>query len=90
MFKEKYPEYKIGSTKFAELRPNWCVIAGSSGTHSVCVCTIHQNGKTMIDAINLKTLIKGSIIELNDYKDCIRSVHDSWRPLDAIPGGVNC
>ena len=71
MFKEKYPEYKIGSTKFAELRPKWCVIAGSSGTHGVCVCTKHQNVKTMIDAINLKTLTKGSEIELNDYKDCI-------------------
>lgn len=51
MFKEKYPEHKIGSTKFAELRPKWCVIAGSSRTHSVCICTIHQNTKTMIDAI---------------------------------------
>ena len=64
MFKEKYPEYKIGSTKFAELRPKWCVIAGS-------VCTIHQNVKTMIDAINLKTLTNGLEIELNDYEDCI-------------------
>ena len=74
MFKEKYPEYKIGSTKFAELRPKWCVIAGRSGMHSVCVCTIHQNVKTMIYAINLKTLTKGSEIELNDYKDCINYI----------------
>ena len=71
MFKEKYSECKIVSTKFAELRPEWCVIAGNSGTHSVCVYTIHQNVKTIIDAINLKTLTKGSEIELNDYKDCI-------------------
>ena len=56
IFKEKYPKYKITLTKFAELRPKWCVIAGSSGMHSICVCTIHQNVKTMIDAINLKTL----------------------------------
>ena len=69
-----YPEYKIGSTKFAELRLKWCVISGSSETHSVCVCTIHQNIKTIIDAINLKTLTKGSEIELNDYKYCINYI----------------
>lgn len=40
-FKEKFPDLKIGSSKFAALRPKWCVIAGTSGTHSVCVCTVH-------------------------------------------------
>ena len=25
------------------LRSKSCILAGSSGTHSVCVCTIHQN-----------------------------------------------
>ena len=42
-FKESYPDRKIGFSKFAELRPKHCVLAGASGTHSVCVCTIHQN-----------------------------------------------
>lgn len=55
-FKEQFPEYLIGLTKFAELRSKWCVLAGSSGTHSVCVCTMHQNFKTMIDAANLGRL----------------------------------
>jgi hypothetical protein len=44
-FKEKFPRAKIGFSKFAELRPKQCVLAGSSGTHSVCVCTTHQNMK---------------------------------------------
>ena len=39
---------KIGFSKFAELRPRYCVLAGASGTHSVCICTIHQNVKLMI------------------------------------------
>ena len=44
-FKERYPYHKIGFSKFAKLRPKHCVLAG---THSVCVCTIHQNVKLML------------------------------------------
>ena len=47
-FKEKFPDRKIGFSKFAELRPKHCILAGASGTHSVCVCTIHQNVKLMM------------------------------------------
>src|SRR6185437_2242044 len=39
------PQLKIGFSTFAKLRPKWCVLAGSPGTHSVCVCTYHQNVK---------------------------------------------
>ena len=73
-FKEKYPTFPIGFSKFAELRPKWCVTAGTPGTHTVCVCIIHQNVKTMIDAINLGTLTKNLKIPLNDYKDCMHFV----------------
>ena len=40
-FKERNPDVKIGVSKFCTLCPKWCVIAGSSGLHSVCVCTTH-------------------------------------------------
>lgn len=43
----RFPDHKIGFSKFAELRPKHCVLAGANGTHSVCVCTIHQNVKLM-------------------------------------------
>ena len=33
-FKERNPDVKIGFSKFCTLCPKWCVIAGSSGTHS--------------------------------------------------------
>ena len=46
-FKERFPDCKIGFSKFAGLRPKHCVLAGASGTHSVCVSTIHQNVKLM-------------------------------------------
>ena len=51
-YKEKHPTHKIGLSKFCSLRPKWCVTVSSSGTHSVCVCTIHQNTKLLVDAFS--------------------------------------
>ena len=55
-FKTKYPQQRIGFTKFAELCPKHCILAGASGTHSVCVCTIHQNVKLMLLGAQLHEL----------------------------------
>ena len=44
-FKSKCISTSTGFSQFCELQPKWCVLAGSSGTHSVCVCTYHQNMK---------------------------------------------
>ena len=65
LFKQMNPTQKIGFSKFAELRPKHCILAGASGTHSVCVCTMHQNVVLMmnggkisdcfIDKVQLKT-----------------------------------
>ena len=41
-FKTQHPDTKIGFTKFSILRPKECVLAGASDTHTVCVCTLHQ------------------------------------------------
>ena len=46
-----YPNNKIGFLKFASLCHKWCSLDGPKGTHSVCVCTIHQNLKLMLSAI---------------------------------------
>ena len=53
-FRTEFPEVNVGFSKFAELRPKECVLAGASGTHCVCVCTIHQNVKLMLNALNDK------------------------------------
>ena len=53
-FRTEFPEVNVGFSKFAELRPKQCVLAGASGTHCVCVCTIHQNVKLMLNALNDK------------------------------------
>lgn len=53
-FREKHPDAKVSFSKFCTLRPKWCVTAGSSGTHSVCVCTLHQNVSLLMDAAHLE------------------------------------
>ena len=53
-FKERNLDMKTGFSKFCTLRPKWCVIAGFSGTNSVCVCTTHQNTILLVDALNWK------------------------------------
>ena len=52
-FKERYPDAKVGFSKFCSFRPKWCISVGSSGTHSVCVCTSHQNAKLLVHAANI-------------------------------------
>ena len=42
---EKFPQHKIGLSMFCKFRPKWWVTISSSSTHSVCVCTVHQNIK---------------------------------------------
>lgn len=64
----------VSFSKFAQLRPKHCILAGGNGTHSVCVCTIHQNCKLMIDSVNFKNLTKDSEMILEDYKDCLRQI----------------
>ena len=36
-FKTKHTEVRVGLSKFADLHPKECVLAGASGTHAVCL-----------------------------------------------------
>ena len=74
-FKNVHPSIKIGFTKFAELRPKQCVLAGSAGTHSVCVCTIHQNVKLMMIGAKLGKLTENDNIPLVHYNHCLATLH---------------
>ena len=60
-FKEQNPNIQVGFSKFCSLRPKSCIIAGKSGTHSVCVCTIHQNAVLLVDALNWDVTYKDLI-----------------------------
>ncbi|KAJ8017733.1 hypothetical protein HOLleu_44652 [Holothuria leucospilota] len=62
---EAHPDKKVGFSTFATLRPKWCVLAGASGTHSVCVCKYHQNPKLMVEAC-----LKSDVHELIRYCVC--------------------
>lgn len=73
-FKEKHTNVKIGFSKFCELRPKWCVLAGSTGTHSVCVCSIHQNAHLLVNAIGWEFTYKDFMNKLvcdSAKKECM-------------------
>ena len=65
---------KIGFSKFAELRPQHCVLAGASGTHAVCVCTIHQNVKLMMIGEKIADLSAYDNIPLKEYSHCLAKI----------------
>jgi len=71
-FKQHYPDENVSFSKFASLRPKHCVLAGATGTHSVCVCKYHQNFKLLIEACNLKQYEALDI--LVNYRDFISTV----------------
>ena len=71
LFKDRFPTETVGFSKFADLRPKHCILAGASGTHSVCVCTIHQNVKLMILSVKLSDLTAHNDIPLSTYHSCL-------------------
>ena len=51
-FKERNPDVKIGFSKFCTLHSKWCIIADSSGIHSVFVCATHRNTILLVETVN--------------------------------------
>ena len=49
--KEEINEIDIGFSTFAKLRPKNCKLLSSTGTHNVCVCTIHENVNLMLHSL---------------------------------------
>ena len=52
-FRSTFTTVNVGFSKFAELRQKHCVLSGAAGMHSVHVCTMHQNVKLMLKAIEI-------------------------------------
>lgn len=73
-FKEIYIQVKLGFSIFAALRPPYCILAGSSGTHTVCVCKTHQNIKLLLQALDLESLDE---TRTWDYKDILMRINCS-------------
>jgi hypothetical protein len=74
LFKQWYPNVKVEFSKFCEIRPRNIVTAGACGTHSVCICSTHQNVKLMLPGCKLKELTAGSSTEITSYKDCLSRI----------------
>lgn len=71
VYKENSSNPVIGFSSFAKLRPKFCILAGASGTHSVCVCTYHQNAKLQISALGVpdadyKTFMKKTVCDMEN------------------------
>ena len=79
-FKEKHVDVKIGFSTFCSLRPKWCVLAGAAGTHSVCVCTYHQNGDLLVSAVDweysYKDLMKIIVCDINSRECMVHRCHN--------------
>ncbi len=63
-YKAKYPNNKIGFSKFCELRPAWCLPVMAAGMHNVCVCQLHQNVQLLTSVIPGKPHYSG-LLEKN-------------------------
>lgn len=66
MYKDDPENPHVGFSSFCSLRPKHCVSAGSSGTHTVCVCLHHQNVKLMVESFGKKLTYH----DLIDYAVC--------------------
>ena len=73
-FKVLHPSVKVGFSTFASLRPKECVLAGSSGTHTVCACTHHQTTKLLFIGSKLSVLSHGAFTH---YRHCLAAIM-SW------------
>jgi hypothetical protein len=49
-------------------------MAGASGTHSVCVCTVYQNVKLMLEACKRSELTRGSEHHLSTCQHCLSTM----------------
>ena len=78
-FKDKHPDLKIGFSQFASPRPK--------GTHSVCVCTAHQNVKLLLSSVNLSKDYR-KLLELivrdRNSKQCIIHHCESSPDVNAV------
>lgn len=68
-FKKEMPNAQVGFSTFASIRPQHCVLAAASGTHSVCVCPMHQNLKLMVRGKSQNIFGRWNVVRL---KKCSR------------------
>lgn len=70
LFKLKYKnDVKIGFSKFADLRPKYCIIAGEKETWNCCVCVYCQNlklsMKPFINETKIQSMLEQIVCDFN-------------------------
>lgn len=85
-FKTKNPEIKIGFSRFCTLRPKWCITVGASGTHSVCVCAIHQNLKLLLHPLGVtyKELLPYIVCDITNKECMMRKCEKCPETMNAL------
>ena len=73
-FKAQHPTVKICLSKFSQLRTRNCILAGASGTHTVCVYVHHENVNLMPDAVDLKEPTCGNFSLIKTYHDAMNRI----------------
>ena len=90
-FKKVHPDLKIGFSKFCEFRPKWCQNVTSSGMHSVCVCSYHQNVILACSAIpvkcDYKQLMDVCVCDLSS-RDCMLHLYDECPPKEDLASTI--
>ena len=71
------------------LRPKNVALAGASGTHSVCVCTLHQNVKLMLEGSRLLSNEDLKVMLISDYAGPI-TYHHILDYMACNPGTPDC
>ena len=77
---QKFPNDKVGFSKFCDLRPKWCVPVTAAGMHSVCVCEQHQNAKLITAALPYKIEYKELLTKIVcnvENRNCMLHLCDS-------------
>ena len=91
-YKKIYPSDKIGYSKFCTLRPKHCILADANGTHSVCVCCIHQNFNLLLRAtgtsISYKNFISKIVCNIEN-KECMYGLCKSCPNEETIEEHIN-
>jgi hypothetical protein len=69
-FKSKFAARNFRFSKSAELCIQHCVSTGGSGTHSICVCSVHQNVKLMKSGSEQNITPAEDDVPLKSHKIC--------------------
>ncbi|XP_044575208.1 uncharacterized protein LOC123259016 [Cotesia glomerata] len=91
-FREINPAEKVGFSKFASLRPKHCVLAGASGTHTICVLKPRCSLETFIQPTEefienlcseLKVLLPHSFIAKEQAK-FLKTLKETLKPNEYV------